>query len=64
MADNLETLRRLSIAYILAGILLVCLGIADRFEGFLWTGDLYFGLWIGIWVGLPHCYRRFAIWLP
>ena len=60
MADSSGTLRRLGIAHILVGILLVSLGIADRFEGFVWTGDLYFGIWIGTWVSFPHCYHGFA----
>ena len=60
MADSSATLRRLGVAHILVGILLVSLGIADRFEGFFWTGYLYFGIWIGTWVSFPHYYRGFA----
>ena len=35
---------------IFIGILLIALGITDRLKGIKWTGDLYFGVWIGVWV--------------
>ena len=58
MADNSATLRRLGIAHILIGSLLICLGIADRFDDFVWTGDLYFEIRIGAWVSFPRLMRE------
>ena len=41
--------RRLAIAHIIIGIALFAFGIADRFQK-TWTGKVYFGIWIGLWV--------------
>jgi len=53
MADNstktLIKARVLAVCHIIVGILLVCLGIADRIGG-SFTGVIYMGIWTGIWV--------------
>ncbi|XP_078356699.1 uncharacterized protein LOC144641549 isoform X1 [Oculina patagonica] len=50
MADNLATMRKLAIAHIIIGLLLIPSGVADRFVGIMWTGDSYVGIWIGAWM--------------
>ena len=44
--------RRLAIAHIIIGFLLICFGVADRIVEFRysWTGEVCFGIWIGTWV--------------
>ena len=60
MADHSITVARmarlLSIAHIIVGVLLLGFGIADgvmttsyHYSDF-WSGHVYFGVWIGIWV--------------
>ena len=42
--------RLLAITQILTGILLFSFGIVDRYVPGGFTGYVYFGVWIGIWV--------------
>ena len=58
MADISENVvkmaRFLAIAHIIVGFLLIIFGIADGVTSFLysnfWTGHIFFGIWIGVWV--------------
>ena len=60
-ANVAKMARLLAIAHIIIGTLLICFGIADRlvqsYE--VWTGYVYFGVWIGIWVS--SCSDRFLL---
>ena len=60
MVENSENVvkmaRFLAIAHIIVGFLLISFGIANaittnsfRFY-FFWTGYIFFGIWIGVWV--------------
>jgi len=57
MANNLQIVvkmaRVLAIAHIVVGALLICFGIADYVTStrhdFI-AGDIFFGVWIGVWV--------------
>ena len=64
MADNagrVATMARiLSIMHIIVGSLLICFGIADRAVEYFYTGDIGFGIWIGIWVSCDCLYFNFA----
>ncbi|KAL9961016.1 hypothetical protein ACROYT_G029895 [Oculina patagonica] len=42
--------RILAIAHIVVGLLLVIFGIAERVKEITWTGDVCFGIWIGVWM--------------
>ena len=48
--------RFLAIAHIVVGFLLLIFGIADGVTSIrgnnyeFWTGDIFFGVWIGAWV--------------
>ena len=62
MADSVtlaNMVRGLATVHIIVGILLIFFGIGDRiveYEYVLnWTGLLYFGVWIGIWVSIIIC---------
>ena len=51
--------RILAIAHLIVGLLLICLGIADRvveFTDFSYssTGNVYFGIWTGAWVSIIY----------
>jgi len=62
MADNTENVvkmaRFLAIAHIIVGFLLISFGIADGVTSIsyhstiydFWTGYIFFGIWIGVWV--------------
>ena len=58
MADNSRSAakmaRILAIIQIITGGLMLGLGIADRLVEWTWgwTGYVYFGIWIGIWVSI------------
>jgi len=56
MAKVAKMARNLAIAHIIVGFLLICFGIGDRLVEFhnrcRWTGEAYFGIWIGIWVSI------------
>lgn len=41
----------LAIGHIVIGFLLICFGIADGVTTDDYTGHIYFGVWIGLWVG-------------
>ena len=61
MADNSRIVvtmaRCLAIGHIIIGFMLLCFGIADGATTDLydyyefWVGSVYFGVWIGLWVG-------------
>ena len=57
MADNSKSAakmaRILAFIQITTGGLMLGFGIADRLVGWTWTGHVYFGIWIGIWVSMP-----------
>lgn len=61
MADNSRSAakmaRILAIVQIITGGLLLGFGIADRLVGWSWTGYVYLGIWIGIWVRKSHLIR-------
>ena len=58
MADNwanaAKKARTLAITQIITGVLLIGFGIGDRLvfgaSPGEWTGYVYFGVWIGVWV--------------
>ena len=57
--------RFLAIMQIITGVLLIGFGIADRLvkgRGFYtyydWTGYIYFGVWIGIWVSRSSLHQH------
>ena len=57
--------RFLAIMQIVTGVLLIGFGIADRLvkgRGFYtfydWTGYIYFGVWIGIWVSRSSLHQH------
>ena len=58
MADNSRSAakmaRILAIVQIITGGLMLGFGIADRIVAWTWTGYVYFGIWIGIWVSVSR----------
>ena len=58
MADNstsaAKMARILAIVQIITGGLMLGFGIADRIVAWTWTGYVYFGIWIGIWVSISR----------
>jgi len=50
VAKTLKIARLAALAHIVVGVLLLIFGIADRIEGYFWTGKECFGIWCGIWV--------------
>ena len=62
MADNSRSAakmaRILAIVQIITGGLMLGFGIADRLVvvgyRWTWTGYVYFGIWIGIWVSISR----------
>ena len=60
MAKVVKNARQLAIAHIIVGFLLICFGIADRVVEFRysWTGEVCFGIWIGISVSDHEFYLR------
>ena len=64
MADNAGRVtnmaRILAIVHIIVGSLLICFGIADRAVGYLFTGYIGFGIWIGVWVSRACVYFNAA----
>ena len=61
MADNSKSAAKmvgiLACIQIITGVLMLGFGIADRLVGWTWTGHVYFGIWIGIWVSKSHLIR-------
>lgn len=60
MADNsakvAKMTRILAITHLIVGFLLISFGIAERAVNFRynWTGHVYFGIWIGVWVSIIY----------
>ena len=57
--------RFLAIIQIVTGVLLLAFGTADRLvKGYYyydWTGYVYFGIWIGIWVSKCSHFMKIKI---
>ena len=62
--------RFLAIIQIVTGVLLIGFGIADRlvkgrgyyhYYHYDWTGYVYFGIWIGIWVSKCSYFMKIKI---
>ncbi|KAJ7376820.1 hypothetical protein OS493_032286 [Desmophyllum pertusum] len=51
-ADNATKSRRLAVAHIITGTLLIGLGVADSFVGLIVLSHIYMGVWSGIWIVL------------
>jgi len=56
--------RVLAILHIVVGALLIIFGVADGVTSLtnshrltFWTGFIFFGVWIGIWVSFPHWFQ-------
>ena len=62
-STTVSMVRVLAIFHIVVGALLIIFGIADGVTSFttggyrFWTGQVFFGVWIGTWVSFSNCFK-------